>query len=198
LAHSDLSWKWCAGASASPIVTANAAGANAMMPCLNHAVLKVGLLVVLSLILPVEQPIAASDSTVLLKKVLGDAIAVHVDSTGASVEYCPDNTCEVFRSDNKQAESSVADFALLYLYYVSDYAALSEFRKSPEATRAAERFLNQLGKRGCTKTSRMETIKCVVRHLGRHHGISLLFVRYDEQVRKKVPKSLEEELSRLK
>lgn len=168
------------------------------MPCPNHTVLRVGLLVVLNLFLPVEQTIAASDSTVLLKKVLGDAIAVHLDSTGASAEYCPDNTCEVFRSDNKQAESSVADFALLYLYYVSDYVALSEFRKSPEATRAADRLLNQLGKRACTKASRVETIKCVVRHLGRHHGISLLFVRYDEQVRSEVPKSLEQELSRLK
>lgn len=168
------------------------------MPYSNHTVLRVGLLVVLGLILPVEQTIAASNSTVLLKKVLGDAVAVHVGSTGALAEYCPDNTCEVFRSDNKRAEPSVADFAFLYLYYVSDYAALSEFRKSPEATRAAERLLNQLGKRACTKASRVETIKCVVRHLGRHHDISLLFVRYDEQVRNEVPKSLEEELSRLK
>lgn len=169
-----------------------------MNPYSYKVIMKVGLLVFLFHILPQEQTLAASDSTALLRKTLGDAIAVHVDSTGASAEYCPDNTCEVFRSDNKQAGSSVADFAFLYLYYVSDYAALSEFRKSPEATRAAGRLLNQLGKRACTKASRVETIKCVVRHLGRHHGISLLFVRYDEQVRKEVPKSLEEELSRLR
>lgn len=169
-----------------------------MMPCPNHTVVRVGLLVVLSLILPVEQTIAASNSTVLLKKVLGDAIAVHIDSTGVLVEYCPDNTCEVFRSDNKQAESSVADFAFLYLHYVSDYTTLSGFRKSPEATRTAERLLNQLGQRACTKTSRAETIKCVVRHFGRRHGMSLFLVRYDEKVRNEIPKSLEEELSRLK
>jgi hypothetical protein len=160
--------------------------------------MKVGLLVFLFHILPLEQTLAASDSTALLKKTLGEAINVRLDSTGALAKYCPDNTCEVFRSHNKQAKSPVADFALLYLYYVSDYAVLAEFRKMPEAAQAAERLLSQLGKRVCASASQVETIKCAVRHLGKRHNISLLFVRYDEQVRSEVPKSLEQELSRLK
>jgi len=169
-----------------------------MNPYSFQVVMKVGLLVFLFHILPLEQTLAASDSTALLKKTLGDAINVRLDSTGVSAEYCPDNTCEVFRSPNTQAKSPLADFVVLYLYYVSDYAALSEFRKMPEATQAAERLLSQLGKRVCDSASQVETIKCAVRHLCKHHNISLLFVRYDENVRSEVPKSLEQDLSRLK
>jgi len=169
-----------------------------MNPCTYQVVIKVGLLVFLFHILPLEQALAASDSTALLKKTLRDAINMRLDGASASAEYCPDNTCEIFRSHNKQAESPVADFALLYLHYVSDYAALSEFRKMPEATQAAEHLLSQLGKRVCASVSQVETIKCAARHLGKRHNISLFFVRYDEQVRSEVPKSLEQELSRLK
>ena len=118
--------------------------------------------------------------------------------TGATVEYCPDNTCEVFRGLGENKKLLVSDFAYLYLYYVSDYAMLSEIRKSHEAKHAAERLLNQIGKSTCDKGSQIETIKCVLSQLARHHSISLVFARYDEQVRNEVPKVLETELSRLK
>jgi hypothetical protein len=114
------------------------------------------------------------------------------------VEFCPDNTCEVFRSLGKQNKSPVADFSYLYLYYVSDYAALSEVRKSPEAKRVAERLLSQIAKPACAPASHIETVKCVLRHLAKRHSISLTFVRYDEQVRSAGPMDLELELSRLK
>lgn len=160
--------------------------------------LKACLLVFLFSFLLQGVSIADTDSAELLTQMLGDVISVRVQSTGAVVEFCPDNTCEVFQSLGKQNKSPVAHFAYLYLYYVSDYAVLSEVRKSPEAKRAAERLLSQIGKHACASSSQIETIKCVLRHLAKQHSISLTFVRYDEQVRSAGPMDLEPELSRLK
>jgi hypothetical protein len=141
---------------------------------------------------------AETGSEEFLHQVFGGAIKVQADMTGATVEYCPDNTCEVFRVQGELKKSPVSDFAYLYLYYVSDYATLSEVRKSHEAKHAAEQLLTQIRKSTCDEVSQIETIKCVLRQLAKRHSISLVFARYDEEVRIEVPKVLERELSRLK
>jgi len=94
----------------------------------------------------------------LLHQVLGDTIKVQADMTGATVEYCPDNTCEVFRGQGEKKKLPVSDFAYLYLYYVSDYVMLLEVRKSHEARHAAEQLLNRIGKSTCDQGSQIETI----------------------------------------
>lgn len=134
----------------------------------------------------------------LLRQALGDAVNVQEDMTGATVEYCPDNTCEIFRGQGEKKKLPVSDFAYLYLYYVSDYVSLSDVRKSHEARHGAEQLLKQIGKGTCDQGSQIDTIKCVLRQLAKRHSISLVFARYDEKVRNEVPKALERELSRLK
>jgi hypothetical protein len=144
------------------------------------------------------ETLAETNSSELLSQVFGDAITVHTNTTSTTVEYCPDNTCDVFRSLGKQKELLVANFAYLYLYYVSGYAVLSEVRHSEEARRVAEHILIRNGRDKCATASEPETIKCVLRRLAKRDAISLLSARYDEKVRVEFPESLERELSRLK
>ena len=145
-----------------------------------------------------RETLAETNSKELLSQIFGDAISVHTDATSSTVEYCPDNTCDIFRSLGKQKKLPVANFAYLYLYYISGYAVLSEVRNSEKARRAAERILSQNARNKCAATSETETVKCVLRRLAKRHAILLKSARYDEQVRIESSESLERELSGLK
>lgn len=129
-----------------------------------------------------------------LKKSFGDSVKVQ-KSPSLVVEYCPDNTCEIFKSTNAQAQGQVSDFAYLYLYFVSKYYYLNDWKKLLETKTVAIDILKRY--RQCPETTEPVWASCVLKSLSDKHSIRPAFVRYDEHVRDEEPIDLEAELSQI-
>ena len=115
---------------------------------------------------------------------------VQVSSEGATttVEYCPDNTCEVFTLSGKSASLPLQDFALAYLFGVSEYVYLEPFQSSSSSL--AVRTVLGRYKSDCPQQPARAAARCVVGLLAKRHAIQASFVRYDEGERNVVPISL--------
>ena len=133
------------------------------------------------LLLPIcslaEIPIASGGPTVSVKQ------------SGRLVEYCPDNTCEVFSlRSGKDTASSLTDFAFAYLFAVSDYVYLAEFQSRTdlqEVTQLLRRY-----KSNCPQAAQKAAARCVAAWLAAKHPIRVTFVRFDEGRKYSEPVSL--------
>lgn len=128
-----------------------------------------------------------------LKKFFGDSLTVQKNGA-LTIEYCPDNTCEIFRSPNSNAADPASDFAYLYLYFVSEYHYLTDWKKNPEAKTIAINILER--NRRCPKAQENIRANCVLRLLSEKYSIKAAFVRYDESVRNEEAINLEAEISK--
>ena len=115
----------------------------------------------------------------------GDSVTISSKGGLTTVEYCPDNTCEVFSLRAPSAASPLQDFAFAYLLGISEYIYLKDFHANADspATRAV------LGRyrTHCPQPIPRVAARCVVGYLARKHPIQASFVRYDEGERNVVP-----------
>ena len=139
---------------------------------------------------PKETEVTALQS---LQKVFGESVAVKKNGS-LIIEFCPDNTCEIFRTPNTNALEPISDFAYLYLFFVSQYYYLTDWKKNPEAKIIAIDILKR--NRACPETQEKAWGNCVLKSLSSKHSIKVAFVRYDEQVRSEESINLEAELSK--
>ena len=120
----------------------------------------------------------------------GDSVTVSSKGDLTTVEYCPDNTCEVFTVRAPSAALQLQDFAFVYLLGVSEYIYLEGFHANTDspATRAV------LGRyrAHCPQSVAREAARCVVGYLARKYPIQASFVRYDEAQRNVVPIPLDD------
>lgn len=136
----------------------------------------------------------------------GDALAALQAQFGTDIEYhatrfpeiryCPDNTCESFRGARGANETDVADFALLYLWGVSQYVDLEPWQRSPVPA-AVDATLRRRASQCQSRTPRTQ-LACTLSALAKSAGITVAFVRYDEGAVAEVKLHLEQELKRLK
>jgi len=119
---------------------------------------------------------------------LGDSVRVSSKRGSTTVEYCPDNTCEVFVLLGASASLPVQDFAFVYLLGVSEYIYLEPFQ-SNESSPAVRAVLARY-RSHCPQQPARTAARCVVGLLAKRHAIRASFVRYDEGERNVVPISL--------
>jgi len=138
---------------------------------------------------------SGNDALAALRAQFGTAIEFKA-APRPEIRYCPDNTCEMFRAAQRASGGDLADFALLYLWGVSQYAYLESWQRTqaPAAVRGA---LQRRG-RECSSTSEPLRLACTLRALARGAGIQPFFLRYDEGVVAEENADLEEQLGRLK
>ena len=113
-----------------------------------------------------------------------------------TIEYCPDNTCESFGSSATNDFEKLADFTYLYLYFVSDYNALSDFKTKT----SHEHIVNLLKKyTDALSKEKKETQKAkdALRNLAKEYSIIVKFIRYDENKKNEVNIDLEKQLDQL-
>lgn len=113
---------------------------------------------------------------------------VSLKNKGQVVEYCPDNTCEVFSLRGKGARVALYEFTLAYLYSISGYTYLADFQSRtdlPEVTDLLARY-----QVNCPQPEPKAAAHCVAALLARKQPIRVNFVRYDEGVRFTEPVSL--------
>ena len=124
---------------------------------------------------------------------LSPSIAIRTERGQRVLEYCPDNTCERFVAPSSSSQA-LADFAFLYLYKVSGYFYLAEFKKVEAPARA--KFLAARHSRRCPQPEESNAIACLLRFLQHENHIRISFTRQDEGQVSVVPVNLEEELRR--
>lgn len=118
-----------------------------------------------------------------------DSVAVTSNSGTTTVEYCPDNTCEVFVLAGASALLPAQDFALAYLLGVSGYIYLEPLQSGP-APPPIKAFLGRY-RRECPQATTRLAARCIVGVLAKRHAVKACFVRYDEGERNVVPIPLE-------
>jgi hypothetical protein len=96
----------------------------------------------------------------------------------STVEYCPDNTCEVFVLVGGSGPEILQDFAFAYLFGFSQYNYLQSFRADTQSSATQAVFARY--RSYCPSISQTDTARCIFRHLLSKYEISATFVRYDE------------------
>lgn len=95
------------------------------------------------------------------------------------VSFCPDNTCEEFRSSRDPTYvGQLIGFCHMYTLTVSDYWLFDEIPEDVRqqyAGRLADKFCDV-----CHTGSLGTRIRCCLRHLGDQMLLTSTFVRYDE------------------
>lgn len=122
------------------------------------------------------------DSLQILSADFKESIRAHGNEK-YSIEFCPDNTCDLFVAKQTAAADSFGDFIYLYLYFFSDYYVLSEWRAKPDATATMKIVLSNRKYDRCHSSNDREKARCVERYLVQAYQIKLYAVRYDEKLR---------------
>ena len=94
------------------------------------------------------------------------------------LRYCPDNTCEAFKGTQRARQADVAEFALLYLWGISDYTYLTGWHNAPTPPAVTEALHRQDA--NCSHAQDRQRLACALRALAKAAGIRAFVVRYDE------------------
>lgn len=133
-----------------------------------------------------SQGLAASNSLddpfLELTSQFPDAIQLKINGK-KSVEFCPDNTCDLVVAIKSVSIDTLKDFTYLYIYFFSDYYVLDDWRKSKRPMLIAENILSKKKYQACRNSNQKEAASCLLRRLSRKNHIELFFVRYDENIR---------------
>ena len=134
------------------------------------------------------------DSVEALRVRFGKAIETRVRPT-LEVRYCPDNTCDAVTGGPGAKKRDVADFALLYIWSVSDYIYLGEWRKGPVPPPVKSALRRQTA---CSGESGQAPLGCALQRLAKSASIQLSSVRFDEGVEAITRMNLEDLIGRSK
>ena len=126
--------------------------------------------------------IAETSGILLLKERFPDAIELRVEDK-RTLAFCPDNTCDLFVTKHSTSVESLGDFALLYLYFFSDYFVLADWRLEGAAKNAVDEVLKKYEGKKCANVSELVMAQCLLREWAKRNAIRLYWVRYDEKGR---------------
>lgn len=117
---------------------------------------------------------------------------ITIKETGRkSIEFCPDNTCDMFVAKKKVSVDVMKDFSYLYIYFFSDYYALEDWRKSKRAFFIADKILKKPDYQLCKNGDQRQMARCLLRYLCKKSQIEVYAVRYDENIRSTEKKNIE-------
>lgn len=134
---------------------------------------------------------AETSGILLLKERFPDAIELRVEDK-RTLAFCPDNTCDLFVTKHSTSVEALSDFALLYLYFFSDYFVLADWRSEDVARNSVAGVLNKYEGEKCAIASEIVMAQCLLRDWARRNAIRLYWVRYDEKGRNLQARSIRE------
>jgi hypothetical protein len=131
-----------------------------------------------------------------LKIILDSAITKFVKKGIVTIEYCPDNTCESFSMPSKYPTEILSDFVYLYLYFISDYYYLTDFKRNVSRGQVTKIILRN--KKSTQKNEQLQDAKEIIESLAKEYSIIVTLVRYDESKRNEVIVDIKSELGIIK
>ncbi len=118
-------------------------------------------------------------SWVRLSSDFGSAITLNA-SGSISIEYCPDNTCQLFTAKKSVTEKELKDFVYLYMYFFSDFNSLKEWRTKANSVETLRGIFNESGNLRCTSKVEVDIARCILKKLSTEKKIQIYDIRYDE------------------
>lgn len=112
-----------------------------------------------------------------LQEKFPDSVKLHHTDKQHSLEFCPDNTCDLFVTKRSTSVELLSDFALLYLYFFSDYFSLADWRADDETKSAVTEILSKYQNSKCTNESDAVTAQCFLRSWA--SGNAIAFTGFD-------------------
>ncbi len=134
---------------------------------------------------------AESSATLQLQERFPDSVKFQTDKR-LSMEFCPDNTCDLFETKRSTSVEALSDFAFLYLYFFSDYFVLVDWRAEDAARNTASVLLKKYSADKCANSSEMVIAQCLLRDWAKRSEIRLYWVRHDEKGRHLQARSIRE------
>lgn len=127
-------------------------------------------------------------------KYLGGQITLDTHDGQRRIEYCPDNTCDIFFNPENREIGQIQDFVFLYYNFVHsyNYPWMEKFRENQtpdNVRRVLERH-----SAGCALGDGFS--RCVLVSLANKGQISIGFARYDEGARHESESDLQATLDR--
>lgn len=119
----------------------------------------------------------AGDGIDLLKRSFSDLLKVNQNSKDIEIEYCPDNTCDVFKAKAGQ-EKVAGDYAYIHLFYVGAWENDSFKKFKTEASGPAAEILGR--NIGSCENGKKSTAKCVLQSMEKKFKLKMVSRTYDE------------------
>lgn len=147
---------------------------------------RIWLFAVAGLLLHVGDTVASVESSTPYREINKSfPDSLHVEANDQrTIEFCPDNTCDLFVGTKRIPSEKLMDFAYIFIYYFSDYYVLEEWRGRDEPLQIARKILEKPLYKLCKKDLDKETARCVLRRLSQQAQIKLYEVRHDEKARR--------------
>ncbi len=110
--------------------------------------------------------------------------SVHVFSD-KKIEFCPDNSCDVFSASEHIDADVFGDVVFLYLYCQSDFYVLKTWRGESSVRNMVDTIVSKyMPHHQCDKGRvSAEHVSCLLHELMHDYGIEVLYGRYDESTR---------------
>ena len=129
-----------------------------------------------------------------INKAFPNSIQVRMNAE-RSVEFCPDNTCDLFVAKKELSIEGLRDFAYLFIYYFSDFYVLEDWRKKNEAKQQVKTILSKPLYQDCRSDREEDSARCLLLKISEADQIQVFSVRYDEKIRNIVPMDIKKALS---
>jgi hypothetical protein len=103
-----------------------------------------------------------------------------------SVQYCPDNTCDLLKFSTSLNEKDLERLVLGYFVYISSYIYLKEWQENAREDEEIQSEIRYLINEECPKRGGKQLVECRLRELMSIEKLTVFHIRYDEGIRSAV------------
>lgn len=137
-------------------------------------------LVFLSSLIAASVMAMATDSGKYLASLPEGPVVVERGNNYWSVNYCPDNTCDLIQVSTSLKEDEVRSLALGFFIYFSGYIYLNQWQEEARRNESMQMELRLLSTPRCHFRDGKQLVKCRFRELASKGKLKVFFVRFDE------------------
>lgn len=131
---------------------------------------------------------------IFLATIPEEPVKVIRGSINWSVQYCPDNTCDLLEISTTLSKQDVERLTLGYFVYFSSFIYLKEWQENARSNEDMQNEIRYLINRTCPIQNPKQLVECRVRELTATGELMMFYVRFDEGTRTSTRLQLEDVL----
>ena len=124
------------------------------------------------------------DSGTYLTKIPEGPVIMEREDIYWSVQYCPDNTCDLLQISTAVNENDVHRLVLGFFVYFSSYIYLNQWQEETRRNEAVQMEIRRLSNATCPVQNTKQLVECRLRELSSTRKLEIFFIRFDEGERK--------------
>lgn len=124
------------------------------------------------------------DSGIYLETIPESPVIMERGHAYWSIQYCPDNTCDLLQISTAVNENDVQRLALGFFVYFSSYIYLNQWQEETRRNEAVQMEIRRLSNATCSIQNTKQLVECRLRELSSTRKLEIFFIRFDEGERK--------------